>query len=186
MDDLTTNEKKEPWRITDLQSATWVAGKIREAQEAIARIQNDADTRHNETADWEERMSAEWKDRISFFESHLRPWLEIHMHEYTRKRSMPLPNGVSVGFRTVPAKVDIVDADRLIDEIKQYNLDGAIETVEKLVKSEVKKHLQSGVQFENASLTPPVDKFFVKEQEKKPPSLTGNQPPRVWGNTHAV
>lgn len=164
--DEQTEEKKQPFRVTDIPSASWAAEKIREAQQAVARIKADAAERKQQAQDWEETMLKEWLNRIEHFSVLLRLWAENHMHEYTRNKSMALPCGMRMGFRQGSPKVSIEDEVALLEEIRQYHLDDAIKTEDKIVRGELKKHLLAGVQFENASLTPPVSAFYVQEKDE--------------------
>ena len=160
------NEPRDHWDVTDLGSADFAAGRIREAQEAIARIQEHAALLRSQVNAWALAEAKQWDEQILFFEPLLRKWAEENMSDYSKKRSLDLPGGMRIGFRAGSETVDIDDEAGLIEEAKQYKLTDTVQVKESILKTPLKKHLRAGVQFNHARLDQKPDTFYVKPSEK--------------------
>lgn len=158
--------EREGFTVTDLGTASWATGKIREAQEAQARIREHADQLHKQITEWEQSASAQWRERIEFFKPLVRRWAEEHMHEYSKKKSLDLLSGMRIGFYAGSFTVVIDDEAEAINELKQYQMTDAIKVTESVKKSEVKKHIEAGLQFNTIRVEAKPETFYVKPTEQ--------------------
>lgn len=152
------------WEVTDLSSADWAAGKIREAQESMQTIKEHADRLRKQADEWESRQLAPYADQVGFFTGLLRLWADRGgMEGLTKKKSLDLPSGMRIGFRSGSEVVEIEDEEAAIAECKQYQLDDAVKIKETISKTAVKKHLKAGIQFNTIRMDRRPDTFYVKE-----------------------
>lgn len=152
------------WQVTDLSSADWAAGKIREARESMDKIKAHADRLRKQADEWESKQLSPYADQVEFFTGLLRFWAEHGgMEGLTKKKSLDLPSGMRIGFRAGSEVVEVEDEEKAIEECKQYQLTDAIKVKETLSKTAVKKHLNAGIQFNTIRIDRRPDTFYVKE-----------------------
>jgi len=164
--ELDERDPVDGWKVTDLSSADWAAGKIREAQESMDRIKEHADRLRRQADEWESKQLAPYSDQVQFFTTLLKMWAEQGgMEGLTKKKSLDLPSGMRVGFRAGSEVVEIEDEEAAIAECKSYQLTDTIKVKETLSKTAIKKHLQAGVQFNTIKMDRRPDTFYVKVTE---------------------
>lgn len=165
--ELDERDPVDGWKVTDISSADWAAGKIREAQESMRTIKEHADRLRKQADEWESRQLEPYADQVQFFTGLLRLWAENGGFEgLTKKRSLDLPSGMRIGFRAGAEVVDIEDEEAAIEECKQYGLVECVKVKETISKTNIKKHLNAGVQFNTIKLDRKPDSFYVKESDK--------------------
>jgi len=149
-----TPQKKTEFHITKKEEAEWLVGKLTalDAKEEILERQYNAMKREIEN----DRRFFEWR-----FGRELQEWVSRNLPP--KKKSIKLLTG-TVGFRTRPPRLEVVDENVALEWAKQHAPDVVeIITTERILRVPLKEH------FEKAGEVPPgcalsaeEERFFVK------------------------
>jgi hypothetical protein len=157
-DDLPA--EREHFEVTDYKTADWCLMTAKRAADDLAKI----DAYYNELRDrldaMRDRAAAEAQRTVERMEQLLRPFAERELAG-KKKRSFELVNG-KMGFRKLPDRVewDSVQEDVIIDWAEKYAPD-AVRVRKSLLKTELKKAIDAGVEVPLVSCEDGQDKFYI-------------------------
>ena len=149
------NSVAEAFSVDDADSAACVVRRIVAARQYADRVRLWADLERR-------RAEAEEKRLLFRFGGQLRGWAEGELRSTKgRRKSVNLPGG-SIGFRTVPARVLILD-DQVVINWARRSCPEAVIVSERLVKTPISEHVQrTGEVPDGIELTTPHEEFFVR------------------------
>ena len=110
---------------------------------------------------WLEEASKPDTDTIDTLSTFLEPYLRHELESIHRRKSIKLL-GATIGFRTLPKKVDIINPDQAID-FCENNHPEAVIIKKDLSRSELRKLAESGTLIPGVVLDGATERFYVKE-----------------------
>jgi Bacteriophage Mu Gam like protein len=123
----------EEFHVRDASTANWVVRKIVEARQYAQRVKAWAEIEQR-------RAQREEQFLLRRFGIELEAWARQQIaRQHDDRRSVSLPAG-SVGFRTEPTRLAIVDEQRLLVWC-QTNLPSAIRVIESVPKTPLMDHI---------------------------------------------
>jgi hypothetical protein len=148
-------EADERFHVHDKESANWVVRKIVETRAYRERVARWAEA---------ETLRAERQEQFLLhrFGAELEQWARQQIgKQYPRRRSVRLPAGV-LGFRNTLPKLIVTDESKLTGWCRKH-LPGALKVIERVLKSEVRNHMNStGEIADGTEVTDGGEKFFVR------------------------
>ena len=115
----TGDTDDEAWTIQCDDDAAWASRKIKSAMDELRQIEQWADRERDRINAVVARESVRSKRTIEFMSGHLRVWLATLLREGRRTKSLDLPGG-RFSIRTVPARLQVNDEQRLLDWAKVH------------------------------------------------------------------
>ena len=146
-------EPPESFAVNDAASANWLVRKIIEARAYAKHVKAWADAEVR-------RAEQEEAFFLHRYGHQLETWARQQIAE-GRRRSVKLPAG-TVGFRTDPPKLDVMDEERLVGWCRKA-LPAALRVETHVLKSLVKDHVaQTGECPDGAAVGGGGQRFYVK------------------------
>ena len=144
----------EGFSVRDESTANWLIRKIAECRAYRERVERWAAMEIKRA----EREEAFFTTR---FGGQLETWARRQIAKQHGRKSIKLPAG-TVGFRTEPIRLSVNDEPARLAWCK-INLPEAIQTVQRVLRSSVRKHIDStGELPAGAEITGKGEKFYVK------------------------
>jgi hypothetical protein len=144
----------EGFNVHDDASANWVIRKIIECRRYRERVEEWA-AMELKRAEREEAFF------IARFGLQLETWARQQIAEQHNRKSLKLPAG-TLGFRTEPTRLSVTNESALLEWCR-VNLPGAIQTIERVLKSSVKEHIRVTGEIPNGTdVAGGQQKFYIK------------------------
>jgi hypothetical protein len=159
--ELTTHD--ETFVVDTEEKATWAARRILQAQTRIAERGHLAKTYKARIDQWLEEASKPDTETINTLSSFLDPFLRQELESIHRRKSIKLL-GATIGFRTLPRKVDIINPEQAIDFCETHYPDAVI-VKKDLSRSELRKLAESGTLIPGVVLDGGMERLYVKESK---------------------
>jgi hypothetical protein len=157
-EELSTRD--ETFVIDTQEKATWAARKILQAQTRIAERENLAKTYKARIDLWLDDACKPDSETIDNLSSFLDPYLHQELENIKRRKSIKLL-GATIGFRTLPRKVDIINPEQAIDFCETHHPDAVI-VKKDLSRSELRKLAESGTLIPGVVLDGGTERLYVK------------------------
>lgn len=138
--EFVSDEVKQRFHVTDLQSATWCMRKMQAINAQLAEVKKVADEEMNRIMEWFEAEKAKVERSLNFFTGLLH---EYHLQEITKdpkKKTISTPYGKLQMKKSQP-KWDY-NEERLLQWMKDNGYNGFIRLKEEPNKADFKKALQ--------------------------------------------
>ena len=158
-EELATRD--ETFSIDTQEKATWAARRILQAQTRIAEREHLAKNYKARIDAWLEEASKPDTDTIDALSSFLDPYLRQELDGTKRRKSIELL-GATIGFRTLPKKVDIINPDQAIAFCETHHPDAVI-IKKDLSRSELRKLAESGTLIPGVVLDGGTERLYVTE-----------------------
>lgn len=157
-----TKELREEFKVTDLQSATWVLRKLRAVNAKVAEINNTAVEEISRINEWAEKEVKSLNDDKEYFEGLLSAY-------YIEERSKDKKFKLSTPYGKVTARNSkkwvYEDEESLLEYLKQSE-PRCLRVKEEINKTEVKMIFKNGVNSETGEILP-----FVRIEEEESISI---------------
>lgn len=143
----------DTFSVHDSASANWLVRKIAEARAYAKHVKTWADAEVR-------RAEREEEFFLHHYGHQLEAWARDQI-DTKRRKSLKLPAG-TVGYRTVPPKLDVTDERKLIGWCRK-SLPEALRVETHVVRSLVKEHLeQTGEVPDGAAVAVGGERFYVR------------------------
>lgn len=156
--DLEIHEKKEEFKVTNLQSATWVLRKLRALNKKIDEINAVAVEEITRINDWAEKEVKELNSDKAYFEGLLTAYY-IEERAKDKKFKLSTPHGQLTSKKTT--KYIYENEKEVINYCNQNEIE-AIRVKEELDKTAFKKLCRNGINQETGEIVPGVRVESIK------------------------
>ncbi len=153
--------REQAFIIDTQEKATWAARRVLQAQSRKEEREHLAKTYKARIDLWLEEASKPDMDTIETLSGFLAPYLSQELYGNRRRKSIKLL-GATVGFRTLPRKVDIIDAEQAI-EFCETNHPAAVIIKKDLSRGELRKLAEAGTLIPGVVLDGGTERLYVKE-----------------------
>lgn len=153
--------RDETFSIDTQEKATWAARRILQAQTRIAEREQLAKSYKTRIDLWLEESNKPDTETIDTLSSFLDPYLRQELDGTKRRKSIKLL-GATIGFRTLPKKVDIINPDQAIAFCEAHHPE-AVVIKKDLSRSELRKLAESGTLIPGVVLDGGAERLYVKE-----------------------
>jgi hypothetical protein len=160
-EELATRD--ETFSIDTQEKATWAARRILQAQTRIAEREHLAKTYQARIDAWLQEASKPDTDTIDTLCTFLDPYLRQELDGTKRRKNIKLL-GATIGFRTLPKKVDIINPEQAINFCETHYPDVVI-IKKDLSRSELRKLAESGTLIPGVVLDGGTERLYVKESK---------------------
>lgn len=150
---------KESFEVDTLKKANWCVDKILLAEQRIQKIKEAAKEYIEKINTWVQDATKKDEATLETMKDYLEPWVLDEIMKVKEKNVKLLD--ASAGFRSVPADMEIIKEDDVI-EYCEANHPKCVKTEKKLLKSELRKVLKTK-DIPGVTLDPQPDNFWVKE-----------------------
>lgn len=149
------------FQIDDQEKASWAARRILQSQNRIEERRAAAKRFKERIDSWLDQANQSDEQIIERLSTLLEPYLEDQLSGKKKGKSIKV-FGATIGLRTQPEKVSVVDSDKAITYCKEHYPDALIIKTD-LSKSELKKISKQGVFIPGVLLDGGSEKLYVKE-----------------------
>jgi phage host-nuclease inhibitor protein Gam len=149
--------------VTDLNSANWAMSKAAQAEKRIQQRSALASQYHEKIDAWLAEANKPDLQTVEFMQSLLGPWATRELATGKRK-SLKLLGG-TVGFRSSPPAVEVLDHDAALAYCKTFAPE-LVRIKEELDKKEIKKRLEGGEVIEGVQLSVGHVKFYLTVEDE--------------------
>ena len=157
--ELSTSE--QAFIIDTQEKATWAARRILHAQSRKAEREHLAKTYKAQIDLWLEGACKPDRDTIETLSGFLAPYLRQELDGNQRRKSIKLL-GATIGYRTLPRKIEIINAEQAI-KFCETNHPDAIIIKKDLSRSELRKLAEAGTLIPGVVLDGGTERLYVKE-----------------------
>lgn len=150
-------QEKERYEIDSMDRVNWAIGKISRAEDKIQQVELLYQKYIKKLNDWKESATKDDKQTIETLTEMARPFLQTEIYKQGKKKSIKLL-GATAQIRKSQDRVDIFNEPTALAWCKD-NLPDAVKIVESLLKTPIKKAIESGSKIPGVSLEPVPARF---------------------------
>ncbi|ULQ60401.1 host-nuclease inhibitor Gam family protein [Brucepastera parasyntrophica] len=151
------------FHVDSEDKAAWTARKILQAEQRIQKQKQLAEAYHARIDRWLAETVREDTESIIWFRTLLRPYAVKAIAEQRKGKTLKLFSA-SVSMRKLPDTAKITDEQSALKYCGK-NLKNAVEVKKQLLRSELKKALQSGVSIPGVSLVEGEEELYITAEK---------------------